>query len=247
MRSLIIDDETSSCRILRKLLHAYCPGVEVIAEAHSAAAGLQAIREHRPEVVFLDIQMPEGDGFYLLQQLPAIDFRVIFVTAYDQYAIRAIRLSALDYLLKPVNIDDLVGAVDRYRQHRDGAAEKARMEHLLRHTAQPEQKLNRIAIPGLNDVHFIEIDSIVRIEAEGNYSHFYTDKAEHYLVTRTLKEYDELLSGHHFFRVHQSHLVNLKKVTRYIKGKGGSVVLSDGSMVDVAVRKKEEFLNVFGA
>lgn len=242
MRSLIIDDETTSCRILKKLLNAYCPDVEVIGEAYSAETGIAAIKKYRPDILFLDIQMPEGDGFYLLQQLEEINFRIIFITAYDQYAIKAIKFSALDYLLKPLNIDDLVSAVDRYRKSRNLTNEKACVDHLRSNLLPAKNPLNKIAIPGLNEVHFIEISSITRIEAEGNYTHFYTDKAEHFLVANTLKEYDELLNGHHFFRVHQSHLINLKKVTKYIKGKGGQVMLSDGSIVDVAVRKKEEFL-----
>lgn len=247
MRSLIIDDETKSCRILRKLLNTYCPDVDVIAEAYSAATGIEAIKKYRPDLVFLDIQMPEGDGFYLLQQLEEINFRIIFITAHDQYAIKAIKFSALDYLLKPLNIDDLVSAVDRYRNSYDFNNEKKRVDHLRDNLSKAKGKLDRIAIPGMNEVHFIEIGSIIRIESEGNYTHFYTDKPEHFLVANTLKEYDELLSGHHFFRVHQSHLINLKKVTKYIKGKGGNVVLSDGSTVDVAVRKKEEFLKALNA
>jgi two-component system, LytTR family, response regulator len=197
--------------------------------------------------VFLDIQMPEGDGFYLLQQLDEIDFRIIFITAYDQYAIKAIKFSALDYLLKPLKIDDLEAAVERARKSRDTFPEKARIDHLRENISPKRNQLNKLALPGLSEVHFVDIASIVRIEAEGNYTHFYTDKTEHFLVTHTLKEYDELLDGHHFFRVHQSHLINLKKVTRYIKGKGGSVVLSDGSTVDVSVRKKEAFLKALNA
>lgn len=245
IRSVIIDDEVRSCHALAKMLRDYCTDVDVVGMAHTVDDGVGVIRQKQPSLVFLDIQMPGGNGFQLLNNVAASAFKVVFVTAYDNYALTAFRYEALDYLLKPIDIDDLVTSVNRFRTGYSGNG--AAHNHTAQHSAAPSviQPLSppcRIAVATPHDIQFIEVENIVRLQSERNYTTFHLVHGSPLVVARTLKDYEETLACLPFFRVHQSHIVNLKKVVRYRKGKGGYAVLSDGSTVEVSPARKAEFL-----
>jgi len=239
MRSIIIDDEEIQRQNLGKLIMECCPELRVVGEADSLATGRDSINRLHPDLVFLDVEMPDGTGFDLLQSLPEIDFGVIFVTAFERYAMQAIRFSALDYLLKPVYEDDLIKAMNRLRTFR-----KFEYQQKLNILFDNRHKIRKIALPSQDGYSFIPVDDIVRCEADGNYTWFYLRNKEKILVTTTLKEYDDLLTPHNFFRIHYSHLVNLDAILRYKRGEGGTVILEDGSEVEVSRRRKDDFLRI---
>ncbi len=239
LTSIIVDDEKRSCNVLKSLLHEYCDGVSVVETVHSVSTAVDAILSHRPDVVFLDIQLNTESGFSILEQTTDLDYNVVFITAYDHYALKAIKHSAVDYLLKPISIDELSAAVAKCHSlvkstsERNGLGSRTQIASLLQ---------NKLALATPDEILFIDINDIVRMRAERNYTCVYAASGEHYLVSHTLKDYEELLAGHSFLRVHHSHLVNLNKVRKYLRGKGGCVVMSDGSTVEVSVRKKDELL-----
>ncbi|MEZ4932629.1 MAG: LytTR family DNA-binding domain-containing protein [Saprospiraceae bacterium] len=238
MRAIIIDDELNAREALRSLLENFIKGVEVVAEADGIQMGLAAIRQLRPDIVFLDINMPNGTGFDLLEQLETIDFSLVFVTAYDQYAIKAIKFSALDYLLKPVDLQELRKTIERIQQ----LGEKHSQNKLVEHYQLNQSKRETLALPTIDGFEIVRVADIVRCEGERNYTTFFMKNGTRVVVSRTLKEYEILLSDADFLRVYQSHLINLRFVKRYIRGRGGSVVMEDGQQLAVSREKKEELL-----
>jgi two-component system LytT family response regulator len=204
--------------------------------------GLNAIQQHKPGLVFLDIEMPDKTGFELLNSLPEINFDIIFTTAYNQYAIKAIRFSALDYLLKPVDLDELKGALARvYRKHLK-KEQRENIDMLMNNIRSSQPNFSRITLSTQDGLVILHIDEIIYCEASGTYTFFYLKNKEKIVVSKTLKEYEDLLKDHHFFRAHNSFLINLNEVKKYIKGDGGSVIMSNGDEVFVSKRRKEEFL-----
>lgn len=243
IRAIIIDDEQESRNTIRNILHKFCDSIEVVGEAANVSDGYDKIIRLKPELVFLDIQMPDGTGFDLLERLPNIGFRVVFVTAYDQYALKAIKFSALDYILKPVDPQLLIEAVSKLKKpDQDIKTITHQISTLLRN----KNGFERITLPTFEGLRFINLKDIIRCEADNNYTHFFLNSGEDILVTKTLKDYEESLSGLDFIRVHQSHLVNIKFIDRYVKGDGGSIIMADGSEVEVSRRRKEDFLNMMG-
>lgn len=253
LRAIIIDDEQGAREVLSMLLRDYCPHVHVVAVASSVETGVQAIQEHEPDMVFLDIEMPFGSGFELLDQLQYWQCSIVFTTAYEQYAIRAFKVSATDYLLKPIDIDDLLRAVRRVEEKmevRESVSAsvlqleqetKEKMELLLR-TLTSTASLEKMALPTSNGMEFVEIGTVVRCEGVINYTHIYFLEREPLLITRTLKEFEQLLESRNFFRAHNSHLINLQYVVRYTRSNGGQVVMADGKTVDISRRRRDEFL-----
>jgi len=241
LRAIIIDDEPESRNTIRNILATYCEKVNVVDEAENVGSGVQSIKMNKPDLVFLDIQMPDGTGFDLLQQVGNVVFQVIFVTAFDQYALKAIKFSALDYILKPIDPQLLIEAVNKAKNpEQDIKTITHQISTLLRN----KNGFERITLPTFEGLRFINLKDIVRCEADNNYTHFFLNSGEDILVTKTLKEYEDSLSGLDFIRVHQSHLVNIKFIDRYIKGDGGTIIMVDGSEVEVSRRRKEEFLNL---
>ena len=219
----------------------YCPDVEVVAECSSAVEGRKAIMKYAPDIVFLDIEMPGGSGFDLLESIEDVKFEVVFVTAYDHYGIKAIKFSALDYLLKPIDILELQHAVEKVKNRLKEKTENVRMKNLLTNR-QMREASPKIAIPLSDKIDFLDVSSIVRCEGEGNYTHIYLKTGEKILSSKTLKEFDELLSEYDFLRVHQSHLINLNEVKSYIKTDGGYIKMKDGSSVSVSRQRKDMVL-----
>lgn len=238
--AILVDDEPYCCEALALLLERYCPGVHIIDVCYSAETALQSISEHRPTLLFLDIEMPHLNGFELLEKIPEVAFQVIFTTSYDQYAIKAIRFSALDYLLKPVDPDELQHAVQKAIQ-KIKFPPASQIELLLEQLRHPSAA-KKIAIPTMEGLQMISIDSIISCSSDSNYSVLLLKSKKKIVVSRTLKEIEEMLTEHPFLRVHHSFLVNLDEVAKYVKGKGGYLVMSDDSIVDVSNSRKDALL-----
>lgn len=245
MKALLIDDELHCLSTLRILLTEYCPQVQIAEECSSAGEGLKAIKKHKPNLVFLDIEMPRMNGFEMLEHFVDIPFAVIFTTSYDQYAIKAIRCNALDYLLKPIEPSELQAAVQKVQEQTQlPAADQYRM--LLRQLQDKEHPFSRIAVPTAEGFELIPADEVIHCKADDNYTHLYLKKKAKVIACRTLKEMEEQLQPFPFFlRVHHSYLVNLNEVIKYIRGEGGYLVMSDGSTVAVSRSRKEALLKLF--
>jgi two-component system LytT family response regulator len=245
IKTVIIDDEVKARETIKSMLNTYCPDVEVIVTASSVKEGIKVLEKSTPDLVFLDIKMGDGTGFDLLRQLKDIKFFLVFITAFEEFAIRAIKFSALDYILKPLDPDELVSAVDKARQAIEKENVSTRIEALFDNLDLLNAKSKKIVLKTTSSVHIVNITDIVRCESEKNYTHFYTTDSEQITVSKTLKEYNEMLGDYSFYRVHQSHLVNLAHVKRYEKQEGGSLIMDDDSIVPVSFRKKEDLMKVF--
>ena len=244
--AIIIDDETSSRNSLRQKLTNHCPEITIIGECENGEEGIKSIEDKKPDIVFLDVEMPRMNGFTMLQQLANKNFEVVFVTAYDHYAIKAIKFSALDYLVKPVEVEELKAAVEKVAQKRKISAGNERLEMLLQNLMHDKKEPQRIAIPSMDGLQFIETGNILYLEAKSNYTCFYLINNEKITVTKTLKDFEELLPTSIFIRIHHSYIINKNLVEKYIKGEGGQVVMKNGTVLDVARRKKEEFMKAIG-
>jgi len=242
IRTIIVDDEIHCIHKLNDLLETYCrEKVQVIDTFPSVDAGLSAIPKLKPGLVFLDVQINGKTGFDLLRELGPIDFEVIFTTAYEKYAIQAFKFSAIDYLLKPIDPDDLVQAVDKASRKISKSEMSLKMDALL-HNIKNMQGAKKISIPTLEGLILLNTSDIIRCQSHINYTTIYTKNHQKLTVSKTLKEFEELLTEYGFCRVHNSHLVNLAYIKKYTKGDGGRIELQDGSVVDVSRNKKEQFL-----
>lgn len=241
MRAIIIDDEQHCREGLSIMLKKYCEGVEVVAGCSNGPAGIEAIETFHPELVFLDIEMPGMNGFEMLQQCMAINFKIIFTTAYNEYAIQAIRHSALDYLLKPVNKTELVQAVERAKQSMIPEP-SAGVDKLLSLLSGQKNK-GKIALPTLEGLLMVEVNDIIYCESESAYTKFYLANKKCITVSKVLKDAEALLEGKGFFRAHNSYLINMQYVERYIRGNGGEVIMTDGKNIPVSRTKRQDFLN----
>jgi two-component system LytT family response regulator len=242
-KTILIDDEPNTRAALRALLQHYCPDVTVIGEAASAEEGLQLLRTHPPDLLFLDVEMPLGSGFDLLDMLGSASFDIIFTTAHDRYALRAIKCCALDYLLKPVGVAELRAAV--VKTQRQKAPVVAQLHALHDNLRARNGPAGKVVLPTTQGFEVVDVARIVRCQADDNYTLFVLEGKEKILVSRTLKEYEELLADFDFLRIHQSHLINAAHVKRYIKGSGGYVQLTDDAIIEVSRRKKDELLKRF--
>jgi two-component system, LytTR family, response regulator len=242
IRTVLIDDETDSIRVLQKLLQTYCPQVEVVGTAEGVETGLAIIQEMRPDLLFLDIEMTRGNAFDLLNQLRPLTFQVIFVTAFDNYAIRAFKYNAVDYLLKPVDIDELVNAINRVAERSKQRNIVDQMQLFLDNMGTYSLAQQKMAVPTPDGLIFINLREVVRLEAKSNYTQINLENGEVLMATRTIKDYEDILPETLFCRIHNSHIINLQKIEKYHKGRGGHVVLEDGSEIEVAIRRRQEFL-----
>lgn len=243
--AVIIEDEVRNAEALRNLLTEFCENVQVLAIAGDVAKGYKAIQEHNPDVVFLDIELPGASGFSLFDYFDGRPpFSVVFTTAYNEYAIKAFECSAMDYLTKPVDIKRLRSALQKVRERKSllDAASSPQLQSAISNYS--EGRIRKIALSTFDGMIFRDIDEIVRCEGDNNYTtFFFTDKTK-LVISKTLKDYETLLGDSGFFRPHKSHLVNLNKIKKYIKGKASYLVMDDGSQVEVSVRKKEELAKI---
>ncbi len=247
IKAVIIDDVEKARVALKSDLEDYCPNVQLIGEAESVATGVELLKSVKPDLLFLDIKMADGSGFDLLEKLDERDFMVIFTTAYDQYAIKAFKYSALDYLLKPIDPDDLIAAIDKFNSQENKPVANDQysflMEQIKNMATKPPQ---RIALSSTEKIQIVDIKDIVRCEASGNYTYFYTADRQKIVVSKTMKEYVELLEEHDFVRVHHSHLINMDHVKEFVKIDGTYLVMKTGDEVPVSVRKKEDLMKKLG-
>jgi len=246
IKALIIDDELPSRNFLHKMLQQYFPQIIVAGEASNVEEGLLGIKEYKPDIVFLDIQMKGETGFDLLNKLPKIDFSIIFTTAYDQYAIKAFRFNAIDYLLKPIITDELIEAVNKVKQRISlpKNASKEQIEQLYQDIKSPDKIPDKIAVASSEGFIVIPLNEIVYCHASSNYTEFYLTDKKCILSSYTLKQYDEILSSQSFFRAHRSYLINLAHVKMYRKGEGGEIVMSNGHELELSRTHKDEFLHL---
>lgn len=243
LSAVIIDDESHIRATLTRLLAKYCPQVKVTGEGQGVKSGAKSIMKHHPDLVFLDIEMDDGSGFDLLNEIENIDFKIIFVTAHEKFAVRAFKYSAVDFLLKPVNPQELAEAVERVMEVQQSEY-NTRLE-ALEHNFNPGSEADRkIIIKTLENIYLTSVKDIYYCESDGSYTRIYTTEEEEILVSKPLKEYDELLKDDGFYRVHKSYLINLRHIKRFEKQEGGYIILKNDHKIPVASRKKDELLDM---
>lgn len=248
LRTLLIDDEPDARTVLRAHLEQYCPHIDIAGEAAGVQEAIDMIHEHQPDLIFLDVKMSPGTGFDVLEGVDEVAFHTIFVTAHDQFAVRAIRVSALDFLLKPVDPEELVAAVEKVTtaQGSKPSEEDIRYQVFREEILRQGDKTRWMVLPTQEGFQVVDVDHIVRCEADRNYTTFWFDGGRRILISRTLKSYEELLAPSGFFRIHQSHLVNLNYIVEYKRRKkGGILILKDNTELPVAEARKMNFQRIF--
>lgn len=240
IRAIIVDDEPYCCDALVALLADHT-NVQIVSVCHNADNAIQAIQKLNPDLLFLDVEMPRMNGFQMLEQIPSVKFDIIFTTSYDQYALKAIRFSAMDYLLKPVDEEELKRAMQKVTRRAENVITE-QLGILMQKVQQSKTPVNKIALPTMEGLQMIKIDTIVSCESDNNYTMLKLKNGNKMLVCRTLKDMKELLEEHSFARVHRCYLANLNEVEKYVKGDGGYLIMSDGTTIDVSRNKKEELL-----
>ncbi len=237
INAILVDDEKSGRENLSGLIHEHCPQIKLMGQASSVDTAIPLIEKLAPQLVFLDIEMPGANGFQLLEYFQDFSFEVIFVTAYDNFAIKAIRFSAADYILKPINRNELIAAIEKVTDRIQQKAENDQIKQLFYNVRHPQNP--KIGLPTNDRIEFIEVKSIIRCQGESNYTHLYFEDRKPLLVAKTLVDFEELLRDYQFIRVHKTHLVNLHHVTSYMKNDGGQLILSNGDSVQISRRRKE--------
>jgi two-component system LytT family response regulator len=235
---IIVEDEERSTNVLRTILSEHFPELIFAGQAGSVHEAIPLIRQKNPGLVFLDVELPDGTGIDILRQIDPRPFKIIFTTAYDHYAMPAIKFSAVDFLLKPLSIEETKAAVCKVLSQ----SQEERLEQLVK--SKESGTLKRLALPTVEGFAFVDVTDLVFLTAEGSYTTLHTLNGQTYVVSKSLKEYEELLGLNGFFRIHHSHIVQLDKIAKYVKGNGGYVVMKDGTSLDVSARKKDEFLKI---
>jgi len=241
---IIIDDEKQCINTLELMVKKHCPDLVIDATCDSAADGIKAINKHRPELVFLDIEMPKMNGFDMLEQFDDIFFHVVFTTAYNQFAIKAFRYSALNYLLKPIDPDDLKETVRRIEKNQ-GAPLKEQLSMMMQQMKKKDGGPQRIALSTGDGLMFVNTTEVIYCQSESNYTYVYLVNGDKVLLARPLKEFEETLSGDRFFRIHNSYLVNLDQIKKFVRSDGGYVVMNNGTQITIARARREEFFGLF--
>ncbi|WAC13061.1 LytR/AlgR family response regulator transcription factor [Dyadobacter pollutisoli] len=245
IRAIIIDDEPNAVGLLALRLAQHCPQVEVVASCTNSRQGIQAILDHHADLVFLDIEMPQLNGFQVLEAVAGVSFSLAFVTAYDEFALKAFRYSAVDYLLKPIDTQELIQAVARVEKRRETLPEQ--LEHLKQQLNSPVKTFpDRIALPYQNGVAFVEMKDIIYCEANHNYTKFYLQDGRYHLAAKSLRDIQELLEERDFLRVHRQFLINLGHIRKFVKGEGSYVVMSNQQTIPVSRMQKERLMERFG-
>lgn len=250
IKVVIIDDEQSGREILTSLIKESFPILEIVGEADSVKSGVECIRYHKPDLVFLDINLRDGTGFNLIQKFTTIDFRIIFVTAYNEYAIKAIKYNAIDYILKPIDLEEFNSgvqkAIDNFQSSGLVSKKQAQASKpAARSLTSVDQGDKKIVLKTSESIHLIEIKNILKCSSESSYTTFFLATGEKIMVSKTLREFEEILVKYGFLRIHQSHLVNLSYVTRFDKRDGGTVILTDKTKIPVSHRRKQKLLDYF--
>ena len=247
LRAVIVEDEKHSRETLKNLLEEFCTNIKVIDLASNVSEAVQKIETHKPDVVFLDIELQTGTGFDVLAQLAHLNFEVIFTTAFEQYAIKAVKFSSLDYLLKPIDLEELQNAVQKAQVKKNQDTYKKQLETLMSNLKEQQPKLNKICLASSEGFEFIKVEDIIYCKAEGSYSLFILKYEDNLLVSKHLKAYEDLLLEQDFMRVHNSFLINLKEVKKYIKADGGYIIMNNDDSVSISRSRKEGFLEVMSS
>jgi two-component system LytT family response regulator len=247
LKAVIVDDEVSGRETLSHYIQKYCTNVEVVGLADSVKSGLEVIEKCRPDILFLDVEMPYGNAFDLLEQVKEITFETVFVTAFSNYAMKALNCSAAYYILKPIDIDELVAAVDKIKVQREKSKEFIHTKILIENINIVNKQLQKIVLPTMEGFEVVQVKDIIRCQANDNFTDVFINEGKKMLICRTLKHFEGLLEDYDFMRVHKSHLINIQFIKKYRRGKGGQVVMSDGSEIDVSPSKKQDFLDRFGS
>ncbi len=242
LRSVIVEDEKHSRETLKNLLEEFCEGVEIIGEAASVDEAIHVIKKEQPALVFLDIELQTGTGFDVINAVSDMSFDVIFTTAFEQYAIKAIKFSSIDYLLKPIDIEDLQLAVEKAKERKDQKEYQQQLKVLIQNYHQPDNAHRNICLSTSDGIEFIKVDRILYCEANGSYTNFYLTDGQKLVVSKHLKEYENLLSDQQFMRVHNSFLINLFEVQKYVKSDGGYILMNNNATISIAQKKKDEFV-----
>jgi two-component system LytT family response regulator len=245
IRAVIIDDEPGNIITLTEMLKEYCPEIVLEGSALNPILGCDLILGVQPQLVFLDIEMPYGNAFDMLDKLSPVNFEVVFITAFNDYAIKAFKYAALDYILKPVNIEELKTAVRKVKERLQEKSVDERISYLLSNMKQENAGIQKIALPAPDGIYFEAIENVIHLEAEGSYSRVFLKGKKSILVSRNLKEYEDILPPAIFCRVHHSHIINVNFVKKYFKGRGGYVEMEDGASIEISVRKKNDFFDKF--
>ena len=242
MKAIIIDDEVRGCNTLQKMLQHVAPGIQISGMAHNGTDGLALIASAQPDLVFLDIEMPDMTGFDVLQRTGPINFEVIFTTAYNEFALKAFRFAAVDYLLKPIDIDELQQAVEKCKKTTASVTEKSKpqIENLLQQIRNIDSR--KLALPSAEGMLFVDVNDILYLQSSSNYTTFFTATKGKILVSKSMGDFEEMLIANNFFRIHNSSLINLSKIEKFIKGDGGTVIMSNKMELEVSRRKKDEFI-----
>jgi two-component system LytT family response regulator len=242
IKTVIIEDEQKSRDMLAAIIQKNCPELEVTGLARDVKEGVELIKTQKPDLVFLDISMPDGSGFDLLEQVAGSKFELIFATASDQHAIRAIKYSACDYLLKPIDIDELKSAVSKVVKKKNAIPNMENLQFLIQHLKRSDENFQKITLPTGNAYEIVNVKDIIRCEADGSYTTFFLSDKRKLMVSAGLKHYEELLPESDFIRVHHHHLINMNHVLRFLKEDGGYAVMTDGTKIEISRRKKEAFM-----
>ena len=245
IHTVVIEDEEHSRKMLLAMLHEHCRQINVVGEADSVSTGLAAIAEHKPQLVFLDIELQSETSFEILEKLPEINFELIFTTAFDHYALKAIKFCAIDYLLKPIDVNELRNAVSKAEKRLNRDYLNKNLEALLNNIKSSSQNHHKIALSTLEGLLFVNVSDIIYCESSGAYTKFIFKQADKIITSTHLKEYEDLLRGYEFFRIHKSYLVNLQEIQKYIRGEGGQLIMSNGATLSVSKQRKEGFLNIY--
>jgi len=245
IRTVLIEDEDHSRMMLRGLLREHCRQLTIVGEGDSVKTGLTAIVEHKPQLVFLDIELQSETSFEILERLPEINFELVFTTAFDHYALKAIKFCAIDYLLKPIDLNELLIAVTKAEKRLRHEYLNENLENLVNNLKTGSQNNHRIALPTLEGLLFVNVSDIIYCESSGPYTKFILKQSEKIMTSRHLKEYEDLLNGYNFFRIHKSYLVNLHEIQKYVRGDGGHLIMSNGAALSVSRQRKEEFMNIY--
>jgi two-component system LytT family response regulator len=246
INAVLIEDEEYSKKVLLQMLREHCPQVKVVAEGDSVKTGLAAITEQKPNLVFLDIELQSETSFEILEKLPDVNFELIFTTAFDHYALKAIKFCAIDYLLKPIDLSELQVAIAKAEKRLNREYLNKNLEALLHNMKSSSQNNHKIALPTMEGLLFINVSDIIYCESDGPYTKFFLKQPGKIIITsKHLKEYEDLLREYNFFRIHKSYLVNLQEIQKYIRGDGGQLIMSNGAALSVSKQRKEEFMNIY--
>ena len=244
LRTIVIDDEPNARQVVKNILELYCKNVDIVGEAEDVKSGISIINKQKPDLVLLDIKMPDGTGFDVLKKVDKLHFHFVFITAYEEYAIKAIKLSALDYIVKPINTNELISAIEKAELSSLSTEIQEKKLKTLEDNQNSDKSKHKLVLNTQDSIYVVDVSDIISCQADKNYTEVNLSNKRKLVISRTLKDFDDMLNSMGFFRAHQSFLVNLRHISHYEKGLGGTIIMNDGSRIPVSSRRKDAFLNI---